>query len=82
MKDWKYIRINLGGERFDFIYDVKLDKVYPKLFPGIEVEPFNLRCGLRIKPEILKKIVIDKIVLLEAEMQLALEQQLDYEKLF
>ena len=72
----------LGGERFDFIYDVKPDKVYPKLFPGIEVEPFNLSCGLRIKPEILKKIIIDKIVLLEAEMQLALEQQLDYEKLF
>ena len=82
MKDWKTVSLRIAGEQMSFIYDSKQDRLYPQLFPGIDVEPFTSNCGMRILPNILKKIVLDKLVLLEAEMQLALEQQLDYEKLF
>jgi hypothetical protein len=75
MNNWKFIGLQIAGEKMEFIYDCKEDKVYPKLFPGLEIQPFTSRCGMRIMPEILKQIVVDKISLLELEMQKALKEQ-------
>lgn len=65
-KSWKYISLNLSGERYDFIYDMGKDEVYTQTFPGIPVEKFALSCGMIMKPEILKQIVMEKL----AEYQL------------
>jgi len=73
-KDWKYLTLKLGGSYYSYIYDVKEDRIYTRDFPGIDVEPFNLECGTRIKPSILKKIIIDKIIIMDYEMQIALKE--------
>ena len=82
-KDWKTISLKLAGDVCDFIYDVKEDRIYPRMFPGIDVEPFTTSCGVRIKPDFLKKVLVEKIAIFEIEMQNALkEQKLDFENLF
>lgn len=65
-KNWKYISLTLGGERYDYIYDMGKDEVYTQDFPGIPVETFRLSCGMIIHPHILKQIVMEKL----AEYQL------------
>ena len=65
-KSWKYISLNLSGERYDYIYDMGKDEIYTQMFPGIPVEKFVLSCGMLMRPEILKQIVMEKL----AEYQL------------
>ena len=80
---WKQVSLSIAGERMEFIYDPDLDKVYPRLFPGIEIEPFTSACGMRIQPVILKRIILDKLIELEIGMLKALKEQgLNYDSLF
>jgi hypothetical protein len=59
--NWKYISLELGGTRYDYIYDVHNNDVYTQDFPGISVQKFHMRCGLMMDPDTLKEIITYKL---------------------
>jgi hypothetical protein len=60
-KNWKYISVELGGARYDYIYDVHKNDVYTQDFPGISVQKFHMSCGLMMDPGTLKEIIAYKL---------------------
>jgi len=60
-KNWKYISLELGGARYDYIYDVDKNDVYTQDFPGIPVQKFHMSCGLMMDPGTLKEIISYKL---------------------
>ena len=77
-KNWKYISLYFAGDRFDYIYDQNKDTVYTQDFPGIEVQPFTV-CRMRITPDILKSIIVEKLAYGELQRTQVTE---NYENLF
>ena len=60
-KNWKYVSLDLGGTRYDYIYDVDKNDVYTQDFPGIAVQKFHMSCGLLMDPDTLKEIISYKL---------------------
>ena len=60
-KNWKYVSLELGGTRYDYIYDVDNNEVYTQDFPGIAVQKFHMSCGLLMDPDTLKEIISYKL---------------------
>jgi hypothetical protein len=60
-KNWKYVSVELGGTRYDYIYDVDRNDVYTQDFPGIAVQKFHMSCGLLMDPDTLKEIIAYKL---------------------
>jgi hypothetical protein len=77
-KNWKYISLYFAGDRFDYIYDQNKNTVYTQDFPGIEVQPFTV-CRMRITPDILKSIIVEKLANGELQRTQVTE---NYENLF
>jgi hypothetical protein len=59
--NWKYVSVELGGVRYDYIYDVHKNDVYTQDFPGIPVQKFHMSCGLLMDPDTLKEIIAYKL---------------------
>lgn len=59
--NWKYCSVELGGARYDYIYDVHNNEVYTQHFPGIAVQKFHMSCGLMMDPDTLKEIIAYKL---------------------
>jgi hypothetical protein len=59
--NWKYVSVELGGTRYDYIYDVHKNDVYTQDFPGIPVQKFHMSCGLLMDPDTLKEIIAYKL---------------------
>jgi len=72
--NYQFVSLKLGGEQYDFIYDSQESRVYPRLFPGIDIQPFRMGCGMKMEPDILKKIILDKITILDKELKTILQK--------
>lgn len=59
--NWKYCSVELGGVRYDYIYDVGRNDVYTQDFPGISVQKFHMSYGLMMDPDTLKEIISYKL---------------------